>query len=80
MTSGKNPDRHHHRRGGVHARGLTAEEREAAAELLAKHDWTINDYIVAAIRFLPENPVPFLARLRKYRPPPRPVGRPKKGA
>jgi hypothetical protein len=62
----KNPDRHR-TRSGVLGRP-NPELRANAIETLDARDWTMNEFIVAALEVLTRNPDPMLARLAKYRP------------
>lgn len=79
MTEPKSSDRHRKKEGGVHARP-DLPDRDAAREILEARGWTMNEFLIASIRFLPENPDHYLRRLNPYRPEPVPTGRPKKAA
>lgn len=71
----KNPDRHD--KPGVLARP-TPEIRDAAKQVLADNDWTMNDFLVACMVLLTRNPGAMLDRLKEFRPPQRKPGRPPK--
>lgn len=72
----KNPDQHE-TRSGVLARP-DPELREATRALLAQHGWTMNDFLIACMVVLGENPKGMLERLAKVRPAPKKPG-PKPG-
>jgi hypothetical protein len=56
----------------------TAEIRDAAKEALEAADWTIVDFVVAALRAVAAKPAQVLRMLAPYRPEPKPAGRPRK--
>lgn len=72
----KNPDRHK-TRSGVLARP-NPELRQKSAEVLEAHDWTMNEFVVAALEILIRNPGPMLKRFEEFKPPRR-KGRPPGG-
>ena len=69
----KNPDRHR-TRSGVLGRPDPAL-RQQATDILDAHNWTMNEFIVAALEVLTRNPAAMLDRLGPFRPPRR-SGRP----
>jgi hypothetical protein len=71
----KNPDRHK-TRSGVLGRPEPAL-RQKAVEVLEARDWTMNEFIVAALEVLTRNPDAMLDRLGRFKPPRR-TGRPRK--
>lgn len=68
------PDRHTGKRTTVR---LPDEVKAPAQQVLAKHGWTINDFIVASLTLVAANPDAMLKRLNQFRPTPK-RGRPKK--
>jgi hypothetical protein len=65
-TDAERPDRHTQRH-GVYARtGQTL--RDTTQATLAERDWTLNEFIIAAMELVNRNPDAMLARLAKYRP------------
>lgn len=62
----KNPDRHK-TRSGVLGRP-DPELRQKSAEMLEARDWTMNEFIVAALEVFTRNPDAMLKRLGQFKP------------
>lgn len=62
----KNPDRHK-TRSGVLGRP-DPELRQKSAEMLEARDWTMNEFIVAALDLFTRNPDAMLKRLGEFKP------------
>lgn len=63
----------------IGARADTAT-KEAAKKALAEHGWSLQDFIVAALRTLIANPAKAIRFVAAQRPAAKPTGRPRKTA
>ena len=56
----------------------TEEEKTSAAELLHADGWTVQAFLLACLRGFLANPKKWLKAAEPYRPPEKPIGRPRK--
>lgn len=56
----------------------TEAEKTGAAEVLRAEGWTIQSFLLACLRGFLDNPKRWLRAAEPYRPPEKPIGRPRK--